>query len=341
MTEGGLEQPEATATSEKSSRTNLAAVRRVLAPMRLYAGGLGALVFVVVYLSITQPFFLTSANLYNVFNANASLMLISIGMTFVIIKTGFDLSVGSMAAVGGFVVFFGMEAGLPEVVAVLLAIVLGALFGGIFNGGLIGKLGMNFFVVTLGSMSLLSGAVLVISNGTTESISTSGFFGFLGNGDILGVPAPIWICAVVAVVSWLVLRHTLFGRAVFAAGGNPVAARLAGINVSAITIAVYAIAGACAALAGVIDASRLGAASPNASTALALTAAAAVLLGGTSFLGGIGGITGTVIGVALIAVLQNGLGLAGVSTFWQGIVTGSVLIAAVGLDRLQFRGVSS
>jgi ribose transport system permease protein len=191
--------------------------------------------------------------------------------------------------------------------------------------------------VTLGMMSLIGGAVDVITNGETESINSPGFFYNIGNADILGVPVPIWICLLVLVIAALILNHTSFGRAVYAVGGNVEAARLAGINVTFVFVLVYAISGLGAALAGVVDASRLSSAAPSSGSTLTLTAAAAVLLGGTSFFGGIGGVAGTVVGVLLIAVLQNGLGLMGVSAFWQGVVTGAVLIAAVALDRLQTR----
>lgn len=311
--------------------------RWVYGRVRVYAGALSALIVLVAYLTATQPFFLTRANIYNILSGNSDLMLISVGLTFVVLSAGFDLSVGAMAAAAGLAVYESFQAGLPSGVAVIVALVLGAVVGGGVNGVLIGKFKLNFFVVTLGMMSLVSGAVEVITNGETETIGNTGFFYSIGNGSLLGVPVPIWISLAVLVLAALVLNHTPFGRAVYAVGGNAEAARLAGINVTLVLILVYAIAGLGAALAGVVDASRLASAAPSSGSALTLTAAAAVLLGGTSFFGGIGGVAGTLVGFLLISVLQNGLGLMGVSAFWQGVVTGSVLIAAVALDRLQTR----
>lgn len=304
---------------------------------RVYAGALTALVVLCAYLTVTQPFFLTRANVFNILTGNADLMLVSIGLTFVVLSAGFDLSVGAMAAAAGLAVYEALNAGLPAGAAVAVALALGAAVGGGVNGLLIGRFKLNFFVVTLGMMSLIAGAVDVITNGETETIASSSFFAGIGNADALGVPVPIWICLAALVVAVLVLNHTPFGRAVYAVGGNAEAARLAGINVTLVMILVYAIAGCGAALAGVVDASRLSSAAPSSGDALTLTAAAAVLLGGTSFFGGIGGVAGTLVGVLLISVLQNGLGLMGVSAFWQGVVTGAVLIAAVALDRLQTR----
>src|SRR5437899_824411 len=158
---------------------------------------------------------------------------------------------------------------------------------------------------------------------------------YVGFGTILGIPVPIWIMAAVFLIAFVVLRWTYFGRDVYAVGGNVDAARLSGIDVTRTLVAVYAIVGLCAALGGVIEAGRLGASSPIVGADLPLSAAAAVLLGGTSFLGGIGGVTGTAVGVLFIGTLQNGLAIRGVSSFWQQVVTGAILIFAVGIDRLQ------
>jgi len=316
---------------------SVAAVAWVYRRTRVYAGALTALIVLCAYLIATQPFFLTRSNVFNILTGNADLMLVSIGLTFVVLSAGFDLSVGAMAAASGLAVYEVLNAGLPAGVAVAVALAVGAVVGGGVNGMLIGKFKLNFFVVTLGMMSLVAGAVDVITNGETETIASSNFFAGIGNADVLGVPVPIWICLAALVVAALVLNHTSFGRAVYAVGGNAEASRLAGVNVTLVMVLVYAIAGFGAALAGVVDASRLSSAAPSSGDALTLTAAAAVLLGGTSFFGGIGGVAGTLVGVLLISVLQNGLGLMGVSAFWQGVVTGAVLIAAVALDRLQTR----
>jgi ribose transport system permease protein len=336
-----LEAPEGAAARPAWLRAGLAGIRWLYRRVGVYAGALSALLVLVVFLTATQPFFLTKANIYNVLAGNSDLMVISVALTFVVLSAGFDLSVGAMAAASGLVIYKVLHAGLPSGVAILVALALGALVGGCVTGLLIGRFKLNFFVVTLGMASLIGGIVNVVTNGQTQTIDDTGFFYGIGNNNFLGMPIPIWISLAALVVAALVLNHTPFGRAVYAAGGNAEAARLAGINVTLLLAIVYAIAGAGAALAGIIDASRLSSASPaSTGSELTLTAAAAVLLGGTSFFGGIGGVAGTLVGVLLISFLQNGLGLMGVSAFWQGIVTGAVLIAAVALDRLQTRSAS-
>lgn len=216
----------------------------------------------------------------------------------------------------------------------MLTLLIGALIGGGVNGVLIGRFGLSFFVVTLGTLSLYRGIVNIWSNTQTVYI-TSPLVDGIGFGKFLGLPTPVWIMIAVFAVAFVVLRWTFFGRDVYAVGGNSDAARLSGISVPRTLIAVYAIAGMCAALGGVIQAGRLGAASPLVGESIPLDAAAAVLLGGTSFLGGVGGVTGTAVGVLFIGTLQNGLSIAGVSSFWQQVVTGAILIVAVGIDRMQ------
>ena len=309
--------------------------KRVLGRVRLYAGALTALVIMCVYLAVTQRFFLTKANILDMLASNSDLMLVSLGMTFAVLSAGFDLSVGSIVAASGLAAFGVTAAHLPPALVILATVGLGLGIGGLVNGMLIGGFRLNFFVVTLGSMTLISGLTDVLTNGQTKLITSGGVFAAIGNGSALGVPVSVWICLVALVLAAAVLHYTPFGRAVYAVGGNREAARLAGINVSLVLILVYAITGMSGGLAGLVDASRLASASPTSGSTLALTAGAAVLLGGTSFFGGIGGVGGTVVGVLLISVLQNGLGLMGVSSFWQGVVTGAVLIAAVIIDRLQ------
>lgn len=304
-----------------------------------FGGALIALVAMSIYLTVTQDFFLTKGNIFNVLAGNSSLLLVSLGLTFVVLTAGFDLSVGAMLAVSGYVSYEVIKAGWSPMLALLLGTLSGVALGGGVNGLLIGKVKLNFFVVTLGTTSLFGGVLNVITNGQTHTITepVDGLMYYVGNGEIWTIPFPVVLSAIALVLAGYVLRYTSYGRAVYAVGGNREAARLAGINVTAVLVSVYAIAGAFAAMAGIVEASRLSASSPTAGSTMALTAGAAVLLGGTSFFGGIGGVAGTVIGVLLIGVLQNGLGLIGVSAFWQGVVTGGVLVAAVLLDRLQDR----
>jgi ribose/xylose/arabinose/galactoside ABC-type transport system permease subunit len=216
----------------------------------------------------------------------------------------------------------------------VLTVVAAAVIGGGVNGVLIGRVGLSFFVVTLGTLSLYRGIVNIWSDTKTTYISAP-LVDDIGFGKLLGIPIPIWIMIGTFFVAYVVLRWTYFGRDVYAVGGNISAARLSGINVPRTLIFVYAIAGLCAGLAGVIQAGRLGAASPLVGESTPLDAAAAVLLGGTSFLGGVGGVSGTAVGVLFIGTLQNGLSIAAVSSFWQQVVTGAILIIAIAIDRIQ------
>jgi ribose transport system permease protein len=300
-----------------------------------YAAVLVLLVCIFVVLSVTQENFFTRPNIENLLTSVSILFVVSIGMTFVVLTAGIDLSVGSTLALMGILLsHLFNNFGLPAWLAVVLTLVAGALLGGLVNGVLIGKVGLSFFVVTLGTLSLYQGIVNIWS-GTETTYITSSFIDWFGFGNVVGIPAPIWIMAATYLIAFVVLRWTYFGRDVFAVGGNIEAARLSGINVSRTLIFVYGISGLAAALGGVIQAGRLGAASPLVGSSIPLDAAAAVLLGGTSFLGGVGGVTGTAVGVLFIGTLQNGLSISGVSSFWQQVVTGVILIVAVAIDRLQ------
>jgi len=216
----------------------------------------------------------------------------------------------------------------------VLTLVAGGALGALVNGVLIGRVGLSFFVVTLGTLSLYQGIVNIWSKTQTTYI-TSPLIDWFGFGHVLGIPAPIMIMIMVYAIAFVVLRWTYFGRDVYAVGGNIEAARLSGINVSRTLICVYGITGLAAALGGIIQAGRLGAASPLVGSSIPLDAAAAVLLGGTSFVGGVGGVTGTAVGVLFIGTLQNGLAISGVSSFYQQVVTGAILIVAVTIDRMQ------
>jgi ribose/xylose/arabinose/galactoside ABC-type transport system permease subunit len=302
-----------------------------------YIAVLVLLVGLFVFFSISQNRFLTGANIENLLTSVSILWVVSMGMTFVVLTGGVDLSVGSLLALSGIVLskLFN-DAGLPAPLAVVLTVLIAGLIGGAVNGVLIGRVGLSFFVVTLGTLSAYQGIVNIWSQTKTTYI-TSPFIDGIGFGKAL-LATPVWIMIGTFVVAFAVLRWTYFGRDVYAVGGNIEAARLSGINVPRTLIAVYATAGLCSGIAGVIQAGRLGAASPLVGADIPLNAAAAVLLGGTSFLGGIGGVSGTAVGVLFIGVLQNGLSIAGVQSFWQQVVTGSILIAAVAFDKLQQAG---
>ena len=290
-----------------------------------------------VVFTLTQERFATSANIKALLTSAAILWVVAIGLTFVMLAGGFDLSVGSMLALtsiglGAFV----NDWGLPAVVAVLAALALGAALGA-FNGILVGKLGLSFLVVTLGTLILYRGFVNLWSDTRTEQVLSS-FLDSLAFDSFLGLPYPVWLMAGTFLVALYVQRSTYFGRDVYAVGGNADAARLSGIKVGRTIIAVYAISGLLAGVGGVLQTARIGAASPQVGEAVLFDAAAAVLLGGTSFAGGIGGVGGTAVGVLFLATLQNGLSVAGIASYWQQMVTGGILLVAVLLDRIQREG---
>lgn len=300
-----------------------------------YAVVLTLLIALFVFFSVTQADFFTRLNIQNMLASVSILWVASVGMTFVVLTAGIDLSVGALLALSGIVLskIFN-DVGLPAPLAVVATILVAGLIGAFVNGFLIGKIGLSFFVVTLGTMSLYTGIVSLWSHTQTVYISST-FIGSIGFGKFLGVPTPIWIMLGTFVLAFIVLRWTYFGRDIYAVGGNIEAARLSGINVPRTLMFAYGIAGLGAGIAGVIEVGRLGAASPQVGGDIPLNAAAAVLLGGTSFLGGVGGVTGTAVGVLFIGTLQNGLAIAGVQSFWQQVVTGIILIVAIAIDRLQ------
>jgi ribose transport system permease protein len=299
-----------------------------------YIGVLSVLAIAVAVLWATQPAFMTADNWVNIAELNAELMLVSIGLTFVLLTGGIDLSVGAMWSFTG-IVLWKLVADLPQPAALLVAIAIAGAIGMGVNGMLIGRAGLSFLVVTIGSASLLHGLGQVWSGGQTESIFQYKFLTDVGSGRIGGIPITVWITAGVFILAVILLRYTGFGRMVYAVGGNPEAARLAGINVSGIRIAVYTICALFAGLAGVLSAAHIGASSPDAGIGMELTAGAAVLLGGTSFMGGRGSLLGTLLGVLFLGVLENGVTLSGVSPYWSNVVSGIVLIVAIGIDRLR------
>jgi ribose transport system permease protein len=294
------------------------------------------LLLLVVFLTITQEQFATSQNFINILNTNAVLLVVSVGLTFVLLVGGFDLSLGGMLALAGVGLALLIEAGVPPLPAVLAVVAAGTLVGLVLNGWLIAGVGLSFLVVTLATSSLFASAALVITGGQSQSVFEQGLLS-LGTGTWAGVPYSVWIALAVLVVAVVVLRWTGYGRMVYAVGGNPEAARLAGIDVTLVRASAYGIAGGLAALAGVLTTAQLTAASPTAGAGVALTAGAAVLLGGTTFTGGRGTMLGTLLGVLFLGVLSNGITLTGVSAFWQGIVSGIVLILALLLDRVRTR----
>lgn len=314
--------------ADRRERAPVGFATRLFQQSARYRNIVALLVLLIVFFSVTQHDFFTGANLSNLLTAVSVLWVVAIGETFVLISGGVDLSVGALGALVGIIVAKLLLLGIPSGFVVVIAIMLGTLIGGVINGTLIGKFGLSFFIVTLASYIAFTGVVNVWSQTQSFIISAPAIIA-IGTHNMIGIPICVWIMALVFVVALFLQRRTYFGRSVYAIGGSVVAARLSGIRPARILLLVYSLCACLAALGGVISTGRIGAASPQVDTSLPLDAAAAVLIGGTSLTGGAGGVEGTAFGVLFIGVLQNGLSLAGVQSFWQEVVTGVILIAAV------------
>jgi ribose transport system permease protein len=302
-----------------------------------YIGVSVVLIALIIYFTATEPQFATYGNVISILQTNATLLIIAVGVTFTVLAGGFDLSIGGVLVLTSILLSMLLTAGVPLVLALVILIVGGVAFGTVFNGFITSWLGVNFFVVTLGSSAFTYGLALALSNGNTLPI-TNNFLLSVGNGNAIGsIPVPVVISIVMLLVAISVTRYSGFGRMVYAVGGNAEAARLAGINVTRVRVATYAISAGFAVVAGIIEAGQLSSASPATDLNIALTAAAAVLIGGTSFLGGVGTMFGTFLGVLFLGVLQDGLLLGSISAYYQGVITGLVLVAAVTFDRLRQR----
>jgi ribose/xylose/arabinose/galactoside ABC-type transport system permease subunit len=291
---------------------------------------------VLVFSAVSDHFF-TVSNLTNVTLQTSVLAIIAVGMTFVILTAGIDLSVGSLVAASGVVCALLLKLPVPAAPAILLGVAGGVMIGllsGVLSGLFIARFAITPFIATLAMMTIWRGAAYLMVGGRPVW-GLPEQFDFLGSGRLLGVPVPTVIMIVVFVVAWFVLAHTPFGRHVYAVGGNAEAARLAGIRTTRVTVLVYVISGGLAALSGVLLASRMSSGQPNSGLMFELEVIAAVVVGGTSLFGGRGGIVGTFFGAMLIGVLRNGLNLVGVESYVQQVVLGFVILLAVMLD--QFR----
>lgn len=289
------------------------------------------LVLLCVVITFVSPAFMTLSNISNVFTQVSTNAIIAVGMTFVILTGGIDLSVGSTVAISGALAASIIKSTNNIFLAVLAAAIVGIAIG-IINGLLISKGKLQAFIVTLATMTIFRGATLVFTSGTPISKLPEKFVE-IGNGKLFFIPIPVIITVIVLIISIYILTQTRFGRYLYALGGNEDSARLSGINTTKIKTLVYVISGFASSIAGIIIASRIGSASPNAGTSFELDAIAAVVIGGTSLAGGEGKITGTIIGALIIGVLNNGLNLMNVSPFYQSIVKGLVILIAVLLDK--------
>ncbi|PGY06611.1 ribose ABC transporter permease [Bacillus sp. AFS031507] len=291
------------------------------------------LILLCVVLSFTAPNFLETANMLNVLKQVSIIAVLAAGMTIVILTGGIDLSVGSTVALSGVISVMVSSAGVNPVIAMISGVAVGYAVG-LINGFFTAKTKLPAFIVTLGSFTYVRGLAYVISGGYPIVLQNE-TFKFIGGGAIFGIPTPIYIMVFVYMVMFYVLKYTMFGRHIYAIGGNEEAARLTGIKVEKSLINVYSISGLLAGLGGVVLAGRLYSGQPTAGQMYELDAIAAVILGGTSLTGGKGKIQATIIGVLIMGVISNGLTLMDVNYYWQLVVKGGVIVAAVLLDRLR------
>jgi erythritol transport system permease protein len=319
-----------------------------------------ALIVLIIVFALLSDSYLTTDNLVTMTRHVAINALLAIGMLMVILTGGIDLSVGAIVGLAGVVagvLLEGLTVGFLDVTlfppvwaVVLIVLAVGAAVGAI-NGTVVTRFGVAPFIATLGMLYIARGVALLISNGETypnlggsPALGNTGF-DFLGSGKILTIPVSIWLMALFAAAATALTRKTPFGRWVYAIGGNERAAELAGIQVNKVKRRVYMISGVCAAMSGLIIASELTSAAPQAGETFELNAIAAVVIGGTSLMGGRGNVRGALIGAFVIGFLADGLVIVGVSTFWQMVIKGSVIVLAVILDqsqqRIQRRGAAA
>lgn len=293
---------------------------------------LGLIVFSVI-ITIINPRFLSFNNVLNVLRQASVNAVISIGMTLVILTGGIDLSVGSILAICGAVCAKLMLAGINPILAIILTLVLGGVIGAI-NGGLVSYCKLQPFIVTLVTMTFLRGATMVFSNGKPIPVRDGGaIFDGIGGGYLFNIPIPVYIEVGLFILVYFILKNLKFGRYIYAIGGNEEATKLSGINTNKYKSLVYAVSGFMSALAGIIVTSRLYSAQPTAGSGYELDAIAAVVLGGTSLVGGIGKITGTALGVIIIGVLGNAFNILNVPSYYQMIAKALVILIAVLMDK--------
>ncbi|MFT5874909.1 MAG: inositol transport system permease protein [Clostridium sp.] len=286
-----------------------------------------------IFLSILSPVFLTTRNLTNVLRQISVTTIIGFGVTFTIITTGIDLSSGSLVALVGVIAASYAHPGSSIIVAILIGCAVGAL-AGLINGSISAYGKIPPFIATLGMMIAARGVALLYTGGTPVT-NLSPAFQYIGSGYFLGVPVPIIIMLLVAIISHILLKHTKFGKYTFAVGGNERAALVSGINVKKHLVLIYGYAGLLSGIAAIVLASRLDAGQPTAGLAYEFDAITAAVIGGTSLLGGVGSIPGVIVGGLIVGFLTNGLDLMNVSSYWQQILKGIIIVAAVLLDRFK------
>ncbi|CAE6736471.1 ABC transporter permease [Paraburkholderia nemoris] len=295
-------------------------------------GIVAVLIVLCIVLSFANQYFLTLGNIADILRQTSINGILAVGMTYVVLTAGIDLSVGSTLALAGIISASLVTGPHPHGAAIGLAagLAVGAAIGAI-NGLLVARLSIPPFVATLGMLSAARGLTYIYNDGMPVTDLPDGYL-TIGTGAIAGIPVPIIVFALVVVLFWFVLRYTTYGRYVYAVGGNAKSAKTSGISTGKILFSVYVIGGLLAGLAGIILAARTTSALPQAGVSYELDAIAAVVIGGTSLSGGTGSLGGTVVGALLIGVINNGLNLLGVSSYYQQVVKGVIIVGAVLLD---------
>ena len=342
----------ATTTTQSASSAKLAppSNKRGVGEFLLDQRAFVALIVLIIIFSLMSDSFLTTTNVITMTKHVAYNAILALGMLLVIITGGIDLSIGSIVGLSGIVAgtmlqgwelsVFDLTAYPAVWVVIVVSLAVGALVGAL-NGLLITRFNVAPFIATLGTLYIARGAALLISDGSTfprlqgdKALGNTGF-SFLGVSRPLGIPTAIWIMVAFAIVIWILVTRTRFGRHLYATGGNERAAQLAGVPVRSVKMRVYIISGVCAAMAGLIIASELTSAAPQTGNTFELNAIAAVVIGGASLAGGRGTVKGALIGAFVIGFLSDGLVMVGVSTFWQTVIKGLVIVLAVMLDQGQ------
>ena len=330
--------------SENETRSGWFTAERRRALIQEYGIFIAFLILAAI-LSVSNEFFLTPGNISNVLLQTSINGVLAVGMTFVILTGGIDLSVGSVVALAGIVsasfattsstaAIYG--APYPVSIALVVGVAVGVVCGAL-SGLIVSYFSVPAFVTTLGMLSAARGLTLIYGGGRPVPALTPEFR-WIGTGHVLGVPAPVMILAIVFGLAWWTLTRTRFGRYIYAVGGNAHAAKTSGIDVVRIRFAVYVISAGLAGLAGMLLSARTGSALPQAGIAYELDAIAAVVIGGTSLSGGVGRITGTLIGALIIGVMNNGLDLMGIQSYYQQVLKGALIVGAVMLDQKRSYG---
>ena len=295
------------------------------------------IILIVVTMAIVKPVFLSPNNLLNVLRQVSTNGILAVGMTFVILTGGIDLSVGSIIAVTSVICGSILAAGGGTTTAIVAGVAIAVAFG-IVNGYLIAYVGFQPFIATLATTTIARGFAMVYSDGKPYSILEPSFLN-IGQGYLLGIPIPIIVLVIVCILGSVTLQLTTFGRYVFAIGGNKNAAKLSGVSTRKVEMLVYIISGLCCGIVGLILSARISSGQPNAAEGFELDAIAATAIGGTSMAGGLGGLRGTIFGFIIIGLISNSLNLINVNSFWQQIVKGIIILLAVLLD-MKTRGKS-